>query len=224
MAWAPIVAGGVMSLISGMMSGDKESMQKFQTLTPQQKQFMMSELNQLQGMQGQQGGMGQGMNILQKYLDPNSSVYKNFEQPYRQEFEQQTIPKLAERFAGAGGGQNANSGALSSSGFGQALGSAGANLQTNLAEMKSKLQQGAIKSIFDQYNNMASRSMGQPGFGLQQQGASPWQTGLASAGSGLFNAGLSNWSSGNSQTTPSYQAQYPLTSQYAMGFQTGGMT
>lgn len=219
MAWAPMAIQAGMTLIQGIMAGDEESMKKFQTLDPQQKKFLMGELNTLQKMQGQNGAMGQGMNILQQYLDPNSNIYKNFEKPYMQEFEQQTVPGLAERFAGAG----ANGGALSSSGFGQALSSAGANLQTNLAQMKSGLQRNAINDIFGQYNNMANRSQNTAPFGYQQKGANPWTSALASGGAGMMNAGMQGMFGGQGGVGGGggYQTKFPLTSTYDSMFRSG---
>jgi len=216
-AAAPFLASGAMSLLSGLMSGDQDSMRQFQTLSPEQKKFLMGEFNQLQQMQGG-GAYGQGMNILQQYLDPQSSIYKNFEKPYMQEFEQRTVPGLAERFSSLG----AMGGGLSSSGFGQALGAAGANLQTKLAEMKSGMQRNAISDIFGQYNQMANRQTQTPMFGYQQKGANPWQTALAQGGAGLMNAGFQGmsqgWGGGGGGN------QFPLTSMYDNLFRSGAMT
>lgn len=138
-------------------SGDK--MKQIETLSPEQKQFFQQIMGQLGP------AYGQSMGLLQGFLDPNSEQYKNFEQPYLQQFEQETIPGIAERFAGAG----AQGGALSSSGFGQALSSAGSNLQTNLAQMKSMMQQQAIQQILGQ----SQFAMGVQPFGYQKQQGSP---------------------------------------------------
>ena len=123
------------------------------------------------------------MGGLQQFLDPSSEAYQKFADPYMRQFEQQTVPQLAERFAGAG----AMGGALSSSGFGQALSSAGANLQSELASMKTGLQRQAISDMMQQYQSMLGQGLGaQPfaytkpteGFlqnllsGLAQKGAS----------------------------------------------------
>jgi hypothetical protein len=135
--------------------GKEDKVKKLESLSPEQKQILQQLLGNIQGLGGQ-GGYGQAINLLQQYLDPNSEVYGNFEAPYRQEFEQQTIPNIAERFAGAG----AQGGALSSSGFGQALGAAGANLQTNLAQMKSGLQRQSIQDILGQYSTMTGQGLG----------------------------------------------------------------
>jgi hypothetical protein len=119
-------------------------------------------LNQLTDLT-QQGGQGAQdvLKYLMQFMDPNSDIYKNFEAPYRQEFEEETIPGLAEQYAGKG--------ALSSSGFGQALGSAGAGLQTKLAALKSGLQRQAGQDIFGQYNQQANRSLSSSPFDYKQK-------------------------------------------------------
>ncbi len=203
------IAGGAMQILNGLMAGDEESMRQFETLSPEQKQFVLGELSRLQQMQGPGGAADKAMKVFEQYLDPNSDVYKNFEKPYLQQFEQQTIPGISEQFAGKG--------ALASSGFGQALSGAAANLQTNLAQMKTGLQRQAAGDIFGQYNQMANRATGTPMFGYQQRGANPLQTALGAGGQALMNAGLqgvaSGWNSGGSK--------YPLTNGYANQFKTG---
>ena len=147
--------------IKDFFFGNKPENKKQNLLTGGQGNFLDMMMQQLSQMGGQGGGMGNAMNILQQYLDPNSEIYKNFEQPYINEFNQQTIPGIAERFAGAGGGMG---GGLSSSGFGQSLGAAGANLQAQLASMKSGMQKDAVGSMFNQYNQMANQGLGTRSF------------------------------------------------------------
>jgi len=143
--------------------------EKMPTMTKEQTALLNQILASL-GQEGQLGqAYGQGLGGLQEMLDPSSAAYQRFEAPYMQQFQQETIPGLAEQFAGAG----AQGGALSSSGFGQALSSAGANLQTQLAGMKSGLQQQAIRDIMQQYSGMAGMGMGAQPFGYKapQEGA-----------------------------------------------------
>ena len=150
--------------------GDKNIQQGL--LNGDQGSFLSQLFQQLGNMGGENGGMGNAMGLLQQYLDPNSDIYKNFEQPYMNEFEQQTIPGIAERFAGLGGGMG---GGLQSGAFGQALSSAAGNLQSNLAQMKSGMQRNAIGDIFGQYNQMANQGLGTRTFENQYQ---PGNTGL----------------------------------------------
>lgn len=148
--------GGVAGAGIGAFGGGsaKPKIKKIETMNPQQKKLFQDLLSQLSGG-GQAGGPGGGaLDLLQQYLNPESDVYKNFEAPYKQQFEQETIPNLAERFAGLGGGLGAAGGALGSSGFAQALGGAGAKLQTDLASMKSGLQHKSIQDILGLLQNM----------------------------------------------------------------------
>lgn len=169
--------GGVLGGLSGLFGGGNEGMQKYKTLSKEQQKF-----HQIRGQQAQQLGQGgyQGsLDILQQMLNPQSDIYRNFEAPYRREFEEQTIPNLAERFAGMG----AQGGALSSSGFGQSLGAAGAGLQEKLAYLKSGLQQSAIERLMNQYNSLSQGYLNTPEFAYanQQGGVSPLSTGTTSA-------------------------------------------
>jgi len=101
-------------------------------------------------------------------MDPSSQAVDQFAQPYMDQFNQQTIPQLSERFAGMGGGMG---GGLSSSGFGQALGAAGGNLQTQLAALKAGLGQQAAQSLMGQYGQMSGQALGKSPFGyMHQQG------------------------------------------------------
>lgn len=163
--------------------GKGDKMSQTPTLDPSQMQF----LQQLLGQLGGGGGVGQNFGAANDYIsrilsnDPNTIA--QFEAPYRQQFEQQTLPGIAERFAGA----NPMGGGLSSSGFGQALGGAGAQLQAQLAGLRGQLQQGASQQAMGQYNQLANLGLGtrtfentfQPGSGGLLGGA------LSGLGSGL---------------------------------------
>lgn len=189
--------GGFLGLLGGGFGRRKDKFKRFEQYTPAQQQTL-NRLMQMLGPEGQVGqAYGQGLSGLQQMLDPSSAGYQRFEAPYLQQFEQQTVPGLAERFSGAG----AQSGALSSSGFGQALGAAGGQLQTQLAGMKAGLQQQAIRDILRQYSGMLGVGLGAQPFGYIYQPGSPSfgqsaLTGWAEQGfPGLSQAGqgLSSW-------------------------------
>ena len=139
-------------------------MKKVQTLSGGQNNL----LNQLLQMLSGGGKLGQGFNQSQDYLqqlmNPDSEAVNQFTQPYMNQFNQQTVPGLAERFAGMG----AQGGGLSSSGFGQALSSAGGNLQAQLAQLKAGLGQQAAGQLQQQYGNFAQQGLGTPAFGYSQ--------------------------------------------------------
>lgn len=174
---------GFRSKANDFLFGTSDQTDQLSNYTPQQQQFFDNFLQQLMGMQGAGGGVSNATNILNQYLDPQSDIYKNFEAPYRQEYEQQTLPMLAERFAGAG----AQGGALSSSGFGQALGAAGANLQTNLAQMKSNMQRQSIGDILGLYQNMSGQALNARPFDYQFK---PGSQGMVPSALAAFAGGL----------------------------------
>lgn len=151
--------------------GGGDETKKLDAMSPEQQQFLQ-QIMQMLGPEGQLGqGNEQAMQQLMELLDPSSEAQQRFADPYMQQFQQQTVPGLAEQFAGAGG--SATGGALSSSGFGQAIGGAGANLQSQLAELKSKLQMGAGKDLMSQFSTMSGQGLGAKPFGYQQIEGSP---------------------------------------------------
>jgi hypothetical protein len=177
MALATLASGALGA--AGNLFGSKNKLSKLPTKTKEQQAFQGNILQQAMGMQGQGGGYGNALNYWQDLLNPQSASYNDFAAPYMNEFEQQTVPRLADRFAGYGN----TSGALSSSGFAQALGGAGAGLQAKLAALKAGLQQQAAGALTNQFNNLA-------GIGLSDQfayGSQPGGGGVV----GGFGAGAS---------------------------------
>lgn len=143
-----------------MLFGSPDEMQQVSTLNPQQQQSLSQLLSQL-GMMGGQGGSYSGAHdYLSSLLSGDQNAFSQFEAPYRAEFEQQTIPRLAERFAGL----NPMGGGLGSSGFAQALGGAGAGLSAQLAGLHGNLRQNASQQAMGQYNNLAGLGLGTKSF------------------------------------------------------------
>ena len=106
------IGGGLAGLFGG---GESSGVEQTQNFTPEQQSILQFLLQQ-----GQQG--------LQ-------NPYEGFEpiaQQAQSQFNQQTVPSLAERFAGMGHN------ALSSGAFASQLGQAGAGLQENLAALQSQ--------------------------------------------------------------------------------------
>lgn len=137
--------------------GREPSWEKVSNFTPDQQRLFSKDI---QRTQQSAGGYQNAMGILQQYLNPESDIYKNFEQPYLNEFNQQTIPGLAERF----GSLNAMGSGLMTSGFGQALGAAGSNLQAQLASMKQQYQRQSINDYLNQYNQSLNRGLNTQSF------------------------------------------------------------
>ena len=169
-----------MGFLSSLFGGG--GFEKMPTMTKEQEGLLNQIMQQLGGG-GQLGQQyGQALGGLEEFMDPSSEAMQRFADPYMRQFEQQTIPGIAERFAGAGSGLG---GSLSSSGFGQALGAAGGNLQSQLASMKTGLQRQAIGDIMSQYGGMTGKALGARPFGYQapQQGLIPQMlTSYAGAG------------------------------------------
>ena len=111
------------------------------TMSGGQSQLLKQLLGALQGQSSniQQSPLfQQGSSYLQNLLSGSPQSTAAFEAPYMRQFNEQTIPALAERFSGLG------SGAQSSSAFNQALGAAGAGLSENLASLRAQLQMSGL--------------------------------------------------------------------------------
>lgn len=143
--------------------GGKDKLKKLPTMSPEQEKFFNELIGMLHG-----GGLGQGFgestDYLRQLLDPNSEAVAQFTKPYQEQFEQETVPMLAERFAGAGGGMG---GGLSSSGFGQSLSAAGSGLQTQLAALKAGLGQQAAGQLMNMYGNLSGNVLNKSPYGYQ---------------------------------------------------------
>jgi hypothetical protein len=150
--WGAAIGTGLGGLM-GFFGQDKPK--KLDNWNKEQKALF----SQMMQMLGPEGGLGQGMqsgiDLQRQLMDPSSEAVRQFSDPYIREFEQQTVPGIAERFAGMGG----MGGGLSSSGFGQTLSSAGSNLQSQLAQLKAGLGQNAAQSLMNQYGSMAGGAM-----------------------------------------------------------------
>lgn len=145
-------------------------MKKVPTMTKEQT-ALLNQMLQMLGPGWQLGqGYGQSLDYQRQLTDPSSEAVHQFSEPYMQQFEQQTIPGLAERFAK----MEAMGVGLSSSGFGQSLSSARGNLQSQLAALKSSLGQNAAQSLMGQYERMSGMGLSAQPFGYQR----PQQSGM----------------------------------------------
>lgn len=122
--------------------GTEGQFKQFETLTPQQRDLF----GQLFGGLGGEGGLQQqGFGALSNLLGGNQQFLEQLQAPALRQFQEQTIPGIAERFSGAG------SGAQGSSAFGQQLGAAGAGLAEQLAGQRAELgmqgQQSGIQGL-----------------------------------------------------------------------------
>jgi hypothetical protein len=182
-----------MAGFSEWLFGKPDKFKKIDTSTREQQAFHNNILAQAMGMSQGGGGYDLANQYFNNLLEENSQqAYDQFSAPYLQQFQEQILPQIAERFAGIGGQYGANSGALSSSGFAQALGGAGAGLQAQLAKLFSDLQGNAAQSQYGQYNQLSQTGLNYQPFGLYTQKGSQGMLGktlegaLGSFGGPLF--------------------------------------
>lgn len=155
------------------------------TLTPGQR-GNLDQINQnLSDMQAPGGAYSGAMDFLKRLMSGDEEAFKAFEAPYLQKFNEQVLPGIAERFAGL----NPMGGALSSSGFAQALGGAGAQLQADLAALRANLQRDAASQTLGQYNNLANVGLGTRAFESKYQ---PGNYGLLGEAAGGITGGFVN--------------------------------
>jgi hypothetical protein len=164
---------------SNFLFGSEDEFKKLPTGTPEQEQLHNSILSQAMNMSNG-GGYDRANQYYNNLLGDNQQqAFNQFSQPYLQQFQEQMLPQIAERFAGAG--------ALSSSGFGQALGGASSNLQAQLAQLFSQLQSQAAQQQYGQYNQLAQTGLNHQQFAYQHKPGSQGflGTALGAAGTAL---------------------------------------
>ena len=146
------------------------------TYNPGQLSHLDQILQDLKGMKGSQDitqnqNYQTGQNWLQSmFNDPE--FFKNFEAPLQRQFQEETVPGLANRFAGMGSG-----GALGSTAFRNQLAREGSNLSTNIAALRGGMQQQAIPQLlgyaqqpFSNYMSLTNTAL-QPTQNTYQQGS-----------------------------------------------------
>jgi hypothetical protein len=214
-----------MPSFSEFLFGSPDKLKKVATGTKEQEALHNSILSQAMGMQVPGGGYDLANQYFNNFLGPNQQqAFDQFSAPYLQQFQEQMLPQIAERFAGAG--------ALSSSGFGQALGGASSNLQSQLAQLFSSLQGQAAQQQYGQYNQLAQTGLNyQPFQYTQQQGSSgflaPLLGGIGTAMGGPIGAALGQGIGGGISSLfkkGGSGAQSPLTGMYDSLFRTGALS
>jgi hypothetical protein len=133
--------------------GSSPKLKQVATGTSQQQQFGGNDLiSLLQQMMGQGGGLQQANQYDQGLLGQGPEAFNNFSAPYLKQFQEQLLPQIAEKYGGMG--------ALSSSGFGQALGGAASGLQSQLAQLFTQLQGQAAQRQQGQFQNLSQIGLG----------------------------------------------------------------
>lgn len=157
------------------------------TYTPNQQGSIDDILNSIKGMKGggaqditQNQNYNTGQNWLQGlFNDP--SFFQQFEAPLQRQFQEQTVPDLANRFAGMGSG-----GSLGSTAFRNQLGREGSNLSTNIGALRGGMQQQAIPQLLGYSQQPFSNLMS-----LYQQALQPTQNQYQPPSAGPFGGALS---------------------------------
>lgn len=195
MGWAPLAlaagAGGLGTLLGEkkFLTGRPERSYQQSLLSPGQQPILNQLLQAIQNP-GAGGGFGQAADYYRGLLGNNSQDFNAFAAPEMRRFQEQIVPGLAEQFAGMG------SGALSSSGFQQALGSAGTDLGERLGAIRAQMRQQAAQGL---------TGLGQMGLGPYSENIlRPAQPGFLQGvagglGKGLgqgLGQGLGNWMGG----------------------------
>lgn len=172
------------SNFNAFMYGEPGRMEEYNRFTPSQQSAMSTLLGQ--GMQG---------------LQNTSLDFQPIADLARKQFREETIPGLAERFTALGGGQR-------SSAFGQQLGKAGSDLESQLAALGSQynLQKfGALTNLSRLgLEPQLERAYfpGQPGFAQAfSQNIAPGMAPMIEGAGSAVGTLLKNWAS--SGTTPS---------------------
>lgn len=163
------------------------------TYNPNQLSLINDAVNQVKGMKGQGNiqnnpNYQSGQNWLQSlFNDP--SFFNKFEAPIMRQYEEQTIPDLANRFAGMGTG-----GALGSTGFRNAATREAGNLHSNIAALRGGLQQqGANQAL--QYAQAPTSNYLQ----MLQQALTPTQNVYQPPSAGPFGGAFAAGTSGMMQ-------------------------
>ncbi len=141
---------GVGGLLGGLGGGKskKDKIKQLAKYDPQQEAF----LNQLLEM-AQQGNKN-AFDYLNSILSDEEGAFEDFERPYLQQFNEEVIPSILERFTGS-------SMSKGGSALNQSLGRAATNLSTNLASQRANLKNNAINQL-NQYGQMALTQKSQP--------------------------------------------------------------
>lgn len=137
--WLKDALGSSVSGIGGdFLFGSDSSMD------PYNQQALNTILQMLKGKNGiEQNQAYQGGNdFLRRLFSNDPQQLQEFQQPYLDNYNENIVPDIANRFAGMGTGASG----LSSSGFQQTLAQSSRGLQKDLAQMRGQQQLGALTS------------------------------------------------------------------------------
>ncbi len=124
----------------GFFTGTPEKRENVSTLRPEQEPLYRQAVNA--GLRpGAGGAFGNSADYYRSLLSDENQDINAFVAPEVRRFNEETIPGIAEQFAGLG------SGGLSSSGFRNAAVNAGADLSERIAALRANLRQSGASGL-----------------------------------------------------------------------------
>ena len=129
---------GMNNMMSDFFMGTEGSMDPYNKSSLNEILRMLKGKNGIEQNQTYQGGN----NFLQNLFSNDPQQMQQFQAPYMENFQQNIVPDIANRFAGMGTGASG----LSSSGFQQTLAQGGRGLQKDLAQMRGQQQMQGLNA------------------------------------------------------------------------------
>lgn len=210
--------------LGSFLFGKSDRMKQVPTMAPYQQQNLQQSI---QNPINQSPLYGAGQSFLQDILSGSPESMQKFQAPHIRQFQEQTAPQIAERFAGAGTG----AGAFNSSSFQNALSQAGQRLQENLASLQGNMQFNALPQALAYAQQPYSNTLASSSIPTFQNVYQPGNTGfLGGIGQGIaqgaglgFGAGpLANYFNTFGQQQQQQQQNYnPI---FQQGFRAGAYT
>lgn len=151
--------GGILGGLSGLFGFGKSK-------SPQIKQYQNFSSDQQEliqeATQAARAGNQNAIKWLNSILSDEEGTFDEYEKPYLDQFNEEVIPGILERFTGMG--------ARSSSALNQTLGQAAKGLSTNLSEQRANLKKNALQQLSD-FSQLGLRQSGTPYIQGGKQGA-----------------------------------------------------
>lgn len=130
----------------GFGKGNKDQIEAFNKFTPEQMKLINDILSRVSGQ------TGNAFDYINSILSNDPKAMAEFEKPTIDQFNQQVVPGILERFTGQG--------ARSSSATNQTLGQAGRQLSSDLAAQRANLKSGAINQLMNFLNTGLTQTQG----------------------------------------------------------------
>jgi hypothetical protein len=201
--------------IFDFFTGTDPEYEQVSNLTPSQMRL------QREKEKASKGAFKQAANYYRGNLSQNPDDFQAFAAPDIRQFQEQTIPDLAEQFAGMGAGN------LSSSGFRNAAVGAGSDLSERLAYLRANLRsqaaqglQGLAGGSLTPHTQYQQTQEGSPGlFGTIGQGIGSVLPGAAQGILNGFGKSSPYGNNGNSSPSPSnYNNSFGSLPKFGQGF------